>query len=134
MKKYEIVVSFTARPLYFMGKSPRYPLIRRLDGFQVRSEGGLEEKNICLCREPNPVTFDELLMKVYTTHCRMYVILFSVIFCIRLLKKTLFVAKVSTGQNVDDYSLKLYSETFLSKIGYIFNEVQGKIRHPCVRC
>jgi hypothetical protein len=39
------VVSFTPRPLYPQGKSPWYPLDRRLDGSQSRSERGDEEKN-----------------------------------------------------------------------------------------
>jgi hypothetical protein len=46
------VVSFTPRPLYFQGKSPWYPLDRRLDGPQSRSERDGEEKNsqplVCL--------------------------------------------------------------------------------------
>jgi hypothetical protein len=39
------VVSFTLRSLYPEGKSPRYPLDRRLDGTQSRSGRGGEEKN-----------------------------------------------------------------------------------------
>jgi hypothetical protein len=39
------VVSFTPRPLYSQGKSPRYPLDRRLGGPQSRSGRGGEEKN-----------------------------------------------------------------------------------------
>jgi hypothetical protein len=39
------VVSFTPRPLYPQGKSPRYPLDRRLGGPQSRSGYGVEEKN-----------------------------------------------------------------------------------------
>jgi len=39
------VVSFTPRPLYTQGKSPRYPLDRRLGGPQSRSGHGGEEKN-----------------------------------------------------------------------------------------
>jgi hypothetical protein len=38
------VVSFTPRPLYLQGKSPRYPLDRRLGGTQSRSGRGGEEK------------------------------------------------------------------------------------------
>jgi hypothetical protein len=44
------VVSFTFRPLYRQGKSPRYPLDRRLGGPQSRSGRGAEEKN----SEPPP--------------------------------------------------------------------------------
>jgi hypothetical protein len=39
------VVSFTPRPLYAQGKSPRYPLMRRLGGPQSRYRTGGEEKN-----------------------------------------------------------------------------------------
>jgi hypothetical protein len=39
------VVSFTPRLLYPQGKSPWYPLDRRLGGPQNRSESGGEEKN-----------------------------------------------------------------------------------------
>jgi hypothetical protein len=37
------VVSFTPRTLYPLGKSPRYPLDRRLDGPQIRS-GRVEKR------------------------------------------------------------------------------------------
>jgi hypothetical protein len=39
------VVSFTPRPLYSQGKSPWYPLDRRLGGSQSRSGRGGDEKN-----------------------------------------------------------------------------------------
>jgi hypothetical protein len=39
------VVSFTPRPLYPQGKSPWYPLDRRLAGSQSRSGHGGEKKN-----------------------------------------------------------------------------------------
>jgi hypothetical protein len=39
------VVSFTPRPLYLQGKSPRYPLDRRLGVLQGRSGRYGEEKN-----------------------------------------------------------------------------------------
>jgi hypothetical protein len=39
------VVSFRPRPLYHQGKSPCYPLDRRLGGLQSRSGCGVEEKN-----------------------------------------------------------------------------------------
>jgi len=39
------VVSFTLQPLYPHGKSPWYPLDRRLGEPQNRSERGGEEKN-----------------------------------------------------------------------------------------
>jgi hypothetical protein len=38
------VVSFTPRPLYLRGKSPRYPLDRRLGGYQNLSERRGEER------------------------------------------------------------------------------------------
>jgi hypothetical protein len=39
------VLSFTSQPLYPQGKSPRYPLHRKLGGPQGRSGRGGEEKN-----------------------------------------------------------------------------------------
>jgi hypothetical protein len=39
------VVSFTPRPLYTQGMSPRYPLDSKLDGPQSHSGRGGEEKN-----------------------------------------------------------------------------------------
>jgi len=39
------VVSFALRPLHLQGKSPWYPLDRRLGGPQSRSGYGVEEKN-----------------------------------------------------------------------------------------
>jgi hypothetical protein len=39
------VVSFTPRPLYSLGKSPWYPLDKRLGGPQSRSGRGDEKKN-----------------------------------------------------------------------------------------
>jgi hypothetical protein len=39
------VVSSTLQPLYSQGKSPWYPLERRLSGPQSQSEHGGEEKN-----------------------------------------------------------------------------------------
>jgi len=39
------MVSFTPWTLYTQGKSPWYPLDRRLDGPQSHSERGGEEKN-----------------------------------------------------------------------------------------
>jgi hypothetical protein len=39
------MVSFTNRPLYCKGKSPWYPLDRRLGGFQDQSGHSGEEKN-----------------------------------------------------------------------------------------
>jgi hypothetical protein len=48
------VVSFTARPLYLQGKSPCYPLDRRLGEPQSRSEHGGEEKISSPCQNSNP--------------------------------------------------------------------------------
>jgi hypothetical protein len=39
------MVSFTPRPLYSHGKSPRYPLDSRLGGPQIRSGHGVEKKH-----------------------------------------------------------------------------------------
>jgi hypothetical protein len=43
--RWRSVVSFTPRPLYPQGKSPWYPLDKKLGGPQSRSGGGGEEKN-----------------------------------------------------------------------------------------
>jgi hypothetical protein len=43
--RWRSVVSFTPRPLYLQGKSPQYPLDRKLGGPQSRSWHGVEEKN-----------------------------------------------------------------------------------------
>jgi hypothetical protein len=50
------VVSFMARQLYPQGKSPWYPLDRRLGGPQSRSGHRGEEKNSQPHRESNPRT------------------------------------------------------------------------------
>jgi hypothetical protein len=50
------VVSFTPRPLYPKGKSPWYPLDRRLGGPQSRSGRCGEEKKSIPCWESNPRT------------------------------------------------------------------------------
>jgi hypothetical protein len=44
--RWKRVFSFTPRPLYFQGKSPRYPLNRRLGGIQSRSGRPEGDKNI----------------------------------------------------------------------------------------
>jgi hypothetical protein len=48
------VVSFAPQPLYPKGKSPRYPLDRRLGGSQSRSGGCVEEKNLTPAGNRNP--------------------------------------------------------------------------------
>jgi hypothetical protein len=48
------VVSFTPRPVYPRGKSPRYPLDRRLSGSQSRSGHCREEETPFPCGEPKP--------------------------------------------------------------------------------
>jgi len=48
------VVSFTPRPPCPQGKSPWYPLDRRLGGPQSHSGRGGEEKNSSPCQELNP--------------------------------------------------------------------------------
>jgi hypothetical protein len=48
------VVSFTPRKLYPQGKSPQYPLDRRLGGAQSRSWRGGEERDPCTCQESSP--------------------------------------------------------------------------------
>jgi hypothetical protein len=50
------VVSFTPRPFYPQGKSPRYPFDRRLGGAESQSRRRGEEKKPFprFCRESNP--------------------------------------------------------------------------------
>jgi hypothetical protein len=48
------MVSFTPRPLYPQGKSPWYPLNRKLGGPQNRSGHGVQDKNLSPYRESNP--------------------------------------------------------------------------------
>jgi hypothetical protein len=52
----EVSGQLHARPLYPQGKSPWYPLDRRLGGPQSRSESGGEKKNSHPRRESNPRT------------------------------------------------------------------------------
>jgi len=55
------VVSFTAQTLYPQGKSPQYPLDRRLGWSQNRSgHGGGEEKILGPRRESNPRTMSRI--------------------------------------------------------------------------
>jgi hypothetical protein len=54
--RWRFVVSFTPRPLYSQGKSPWYPLDRRLGGPQSRSGRGGEDKIPSPCRKSNPRT------------------------------------------------------------------------------
>jgi hypothetical protein len=58
-------ISFTLRPLYSLGKSPRYPLNKRLGGLQRLSESGDEEKkNLFPCRESKPCRSVSILVIV----------------------------------------------------------------------
>jgi hypothetical protein len=52
--KWRWVVRFTSRPFCPQGKSPRYPMDRRLCGPQSWSGRGIEEKNSSTGRESNP--------------------------------------------------------------------------------
>jgi hypothetical protein len=63
------VVSFMPRQLYPQGKSPSYPLDRRLNGSQSRSGySGGEEKNSHPHRDSNPRTpIVQPLVQRYTT-------------------------------------------------------------------
>jgi hypothetical protein len=55
------MVSFKLRPLYCRGKSPRYPLDRRLGGPQSRSGRCGEDKNLLRLprNEPRPELYGE---------------------------------------------------------------------------
>jgi len=48
------VVSFTPQLLYPQGKSPQYPLDRRLDGAHIESGHSGEEENSLPCQKSNP--------------------------------------------------------------------------------
>jgi hypothetical protein len=48
------VVSFMLRPFYPRWKIPKYPLYRKLGGFQNLSRCGGEEKNFHPCWKSNP--------------------------------------------------------------------------------
>jgi hypothetical protein len=60
------VANFTSRPLYPQGKSPCYPLHRRLGSFQNRSGHGGEEKNPQPLPGLEPPTFQPVAQR-YTT-------------------------------------------------------------------
>jgi hypothetical protein len=60
------VVSFTPRPLYPRGKSPRYPLDRRLGGPQSRSGRGGEKKHSRPLPELEPPIIQPVAQR-YTT-------------------------------------------------------------------
>jgi hypothetical protein len=60
------VVNFTLRPLYLRGKSPRYPLQRRLCGSQSRSVHSGGEKNPCPYRELKPGRLARSLVTILT--------------------------------------------------------------------
>jgi hypothetical protein len=49
------MVSFTLRTLHPWGKSPRYPLSVRLDGPQLWSGCGSEERNLYPSRQSDPI-------------------------------------------------------------------------------
>jgi hypothetical protein len=57
------VVSFTPRPLYRQGKSPWYPLDRRLVGFQSRSGRGGEKRNSQPLPGLEPLTIQPLAQR-----------------------------------------------------------------------
>jgi hypothetical protein len=60
------VVSFTPRPLYPHGKSPWYPLDRRLGGAQNRSVRGGEERDSQPVQVLEPATIQPVAQR-YTT-------------------------------------------------------------------
>jgi hypothetical protein len=64
------VVSFTPRPLFLQGKSPWYPLDRRLGGPQSRSGCGGEEKNSQPLPGHEPPII-QLVARRYTTELSM---------------------------------------------------------------
>jgi hypothetical protein len=74
------VVSFTPRPIYPQGKSPWYPLDRRLHGPQSHSRRGGEEKfptSVYCCKRIfryrlSPVTFGYTLVSSLWNVTRMY--------------------------------------------------------------
>jgi hypothetical protein len=64
--KWRIVASFTPRPLCPQGKSPRYPLCRRLGGSKSRSRRCGEEKNLLPLPEIEP-RFPGRALKLYAS-------------------------------------------------------------------
>jgi hypothetical protein len=65
------VVSFTPLPLYPRGKSPRYPLDRKLGGPQSRSGRCGEEKNLALPEiEPGPSSPQLYQLSYPDSYCR----------------------------------------------------------------
>jgi hypothetical protein len=67
------VVSFTPRSLYPQGKSPWYPLDRRLSGPQSRSGRGVKRKIPSSRRESNPRTpIVKSIVQRYTDTVLMY--------------------------------------------------------------
>jgi hypothetical protein len=74
------VVKFTPRPLYPRGKSPRYPLDRRLGGLQSRSGRFGEEKirDPTGTRTPTPRSSSPWLVAIPTTLSRLFFFFFFV--------------------------------------------------------
>jgi hypothetical protein len=65
------MVSFTPRPLYPQGRSPGYPLDRRLGGHQSLSGRGGEEKNSQLLPEIEPPIIQPVAQR-YTAELSRY--------------------------------------------------------------
>jgi hypothetical protein len=65
------VVSFTPRPLYPQGRSPWYPLDRKLGGPQSRSGRGGEEKNSQPLPGLEPPIIQPVAQRYTTEHSRL---------------------------------------------------------------
>jgi hypothetical protein len=66
--RWKWMVSFTSRPLFSQGKSPCYPLDRRLGGSQSRSRRGGEEKNSQPLSGLQPTEFKVRYFVLWMTH------------------------------------------------------------------
>jgi hypothetical protein len=73
------VVSFRPQPLYTEGKSPWYPLDRRLDGIQSRSRSGGEEKNSQFLPGLEPPIIQPVAQRYASELCRFLNVSFIVI-------------------------------------------------------
>jgi hypothetical protein len=75
--KWKWMVSFTPQPFYPQGKSPCYPLDRRLGGLQIRSGRGGEEKNSQLLSGLKPPIIHPAAQRYTTDLFRLLIYLYA---------------------------------------------------------